>query len=321
MAFALIASAAATSDGADYTVTVPFTPIDTTGADFGVLHLGYWDQAVGTPTIVDNQGNTWIPLNEYTRHNPATGQDSRLYYCANPTVGPGHTLYASAVDLYGSLCVSFFSGSVLVSPFDQQNGASDDTNAPTLQPGPVTPSQDGELIFTGLTADGGSPAIGSGFSTPIGVAPAGFSYGSNAAYLIQTAAAVSNPTWSSIFTGGSATSIATFKSAMAAPTVTGVVPNAGTTAGGTSVTITGTGFLPSPDVTFGGDAATSIVRVSSTEITADTPAHAAGPVDVVVTNSDTQSGTLVNGYAYAVAPSGPGSSSGHTIGMKISIGL
>jgi hypothetical protein len=52
-------------------------------------------------------------------------------------------------------------------------------------------------------------------------------------------------------------------------------------------------------VTFGGATATSIVVVSTTQITAVTPAHAAGQVNVTVTNTDTSTGTLTNGYTYA----------------------
>jgi len=40
--------------------------------------------------------------------------------------------------------------------------------------------------------------------------------------------------------------------------------------------------------------------VSGTSITATTPAHAAGVVNVVVTNTDTKSGTLTNGFTYNV---------------------
>jgi hypothetical protein len=69
------------------------------------------------------------------------------------------------------------------------------------------------------------------------------------------------------------------------------------------VTITGTGFLTGATVSLGGTAATGVTVVSSTSITATTAAHTAGAVNVVVTNADTQSGTLTNGYTYAtVAP-------------------
>jgi len=90
----------------------------------------------------------------------------------------------------------------------------------------------------------------------------------------------------------------TYTIAGPAPTVTSVSPNNGTTAGGTSVTITGTNFVATPSVTFGGAAATAEVFVNATTLTATVPAHAAGPVNVVVTNPDAQSGTLTNGYAY-----------------------
>jgi hypothetical protein len=87
-----------------------------------------------------------------------------------------------------------------------------------------------------------------------------------------------------------------------APTVTGVAPASGPAAGGTAVTITGTAFRTGATVTIGGTAATSVVVVSATSITAATPAHAAGAADVVVTNSDTQAGTLSSGFTFYAAP-------------------
>ncbi len=83
-----------------------------------------------------------------------------------------------------------------------------------------------------------------------------------------------------------------------APTVTSISPTSGTTNGGTAITITGTGFLAGPTVSLGGTAATNVGVASSTSITATTPAHAAGAVTVVVTNTDSQSGPLSSGYTY-----------------------
>jgi hypothetical protein len=48
------------------------------------------------------------------------------------------------------------------------------------------------------------------------------------------------------------------------PMVTSVLPNSGSTAGGTAVTITGTNFAAGATVTFGGAAATNVVVASST---------------------------------------------------------
>src|SRR5262249_62146546 len=55
-------------------------------------------------------------------------------------------------------------------------------------------------------------------------------------------------------------------------------------------------------VTLGVPAATVFPLVSATTITATAPAHAAGAVNVVVTNPDTQNATLVNGFTYLAGP-------------------
>jgi hypothetical protein len=72
------------------------------------------------------------------------------------------------------------------------------------------------------------------------------------------------------------------------PAVTGVSPNAGSTAGGTTVTVSGSGFAPgsgATTITFGATAATSVNCASTTTCTAVTPAHGAQTVDVSATVS------------------------------------
>jgi hypothetical protein len=92
----------------------------------------------------------------------------------------------------------------------------------------------------------------------------------------------------------------TFASPSNPATVTSVSPAVGVVAGGTSVTITGTGFLSGATVTFGGVSATDVVFVSSTELTAVTP-PGVGTVNVQVTNPSAPSGTLVNGFTYLIS--------------------
>jgi hypothetical protein len=87
-----------------------------------------------------------------------------------------------------------------------------------------------------------------------------------------------------------------------APDITVITPDVGSIDGGTTVVLDGAGFLTGATVTFDGDAPTDVVVVSSTQITCVTPAHAIGQVDVVVTNTDSQFDTLVNGYLYLVPP-------------------
>lgn len=78
--------------------------------------------------------------------------------------------------------------------------------------------------------------------------------------------------------------------ALSPPTPTVVVltvePNVGPPVGGTAVTIRGSGFGSGATVTFDGTAATSVVVLNQYTITCNTPAHASGAGNVVVTNVD-----------------------------------
>jgi hypothetical protein len=85
-------------------------------------------------------------------------------------------------------------------------------------------------------------------------------------------------------------------------TVTSVSPTSGSTAGGTLISISGTGFKSGATATFGGAAAT-VTAVSTVSITAFTPAHAAGAVDVVVTNTDGTAGTRAAAFTYTASTS------------------
>src|SRR5205823_3641635 len=111
-------------------------------------------------------------------------------------------------------------------------------------------------------------------------------------------------------TGGtSATGAADQYTYVAAPTVTNVSPAAGTTAAGTSVTITGTNLTGAPAVSFGGTAATTFTVDSPTQITVTAPAHAAGTVDVTVTAAGGTSATgAADQYTYNAVASGCGTS-------------
>ncbi|MBV9485982.1 MAG: IPT/TIG domain-containing protein, partial [Frankiaceae bacterium] len=73
-----------------------------------------------------------------------------------------------------------------------------------------------------------------------------------------------------------------FKYVPPAPAVTGLSPASGPTAGGTSVTITGTGFTGVTKVNFGSVPAASYSVDSATQITATSPAKATSTVDVRV---------------------------------------
>lgn len=77
-----------------------------------------------------------------------------------------------------------------------------------------------------------------------------------------------------------------------------VRPARGAEAGGTKVTITGTGFEEGATVSFGGQEARKVKVVDSTKITAVTPPGKAGPVDVAVRNPGVPAAILTEGFAY-----------------------
>jgi hypothetical protein len=84
---------------------------------------------------------------------------------------------------------------------------------------------------------------------------------------------------------------------VAAPSITAVAPNAGSTGGGTAVRITGSGFQAGATVTLDGEPWT-VSADKSTVIRLTTQAHAAGAVDVVVSNPGGQTVRLAAGYTY-----------------------
>lgn len=98
-------------------------------------------------------------------------------------------------------------------------------------------------------------------------------------------------------------------SAPAGPSVSGIVPATGGVAGGTPVTISGSGFVSGATVAFidltGSVSLTSVTFVNAGQLGAVTPAHAAGVMDVVVFNPDNSTGTLRDGYAYSSVPPPP----------------
>jgi len=86
------------------------------------------------------------------------------------------------------------------------------------------------------------------------------------------------------------------------PKITGINPASGAAAGGTTVTISGLNLGGSDVVVkFDGTTATNITNQSATSLDCDTPAHAAGDVDVTVENdAGTWTGqyTLTDGFEY-----------------------
>jgi hypothetical protein len=114
--------------------------VDTTGANLIVVYF------VGDPasTLSDSKGNTWTAL---TAHNTGNGDESRLAYCLNPTVGTGHTFSNTGSARF--LAVQAWSGATTGYVSDTGNQGIGTTAA--IKPGSRTPSAAGNLIVSGVT--------------------------------------------------------------------------------------------------------------------------------------------------------------------------
>ena len=85
------------------------------------------------------------------------------------------------------------------------------------------------------------------------------------------------------------------------PAITWLDPFQGSIGGGTPTTISGANFVSGAAVSFGGTPGTNVV-VSPNSITATAPAHAAGNVNVTVTNPAGSNWTFTNGFRFVTAP-------------------
>ena len=105
-------------------------------------------------------------------------------------------------------------------------------------------------------------------------------------------------TWS--FTVGPLTPLCNL-GAGGAPTVKSIDVSAGPMAGGTTVTISGCGFTGTTGVKFAATPANSVTVLSDTQVTAVSPSHAGGVVDITVTTAlGTSATTPSDQYRYTL---------------------
>jgi IPT/TIG domain len=180
---------------------------------------------------------------------------------------------------------------------------------PPTGPGPVTPTEPLTVRsispVTGSTAGGTQLTIaGTGFAagatvTLNGVVAPVRTIGAGSIFAITPAVSaggavdvvVTNPNGDSARLSGGFTYVV-----LGRPTIASVSANPGSTAGGAEFKIAGTGFQNGARVTFGAVSITG--ALFGGELYGMTPPHAAGTVDVTVTNPDGQADTLIGGYTY-----------------------
>jgi Bacterial Ig-like domain (group 3)/IPT/TIG domain len=101
------------------------------------------------------------------------------------------------------------------------------------------------------------------------------------------------------------------------PVLTSVVPNNGPAAGGQSVTINGFGLNGATSVSFGGTSASAFTVVDAATITATTPAHAGGAVNLTVTTSGGTSNAISYTSQFATTTSLASSANPSILGQSV----
>ena len=163
---------------------------------------------------------------------------------------------------------------------------------------------------TGSTLGGTTVVVtGTDFTTVSGASAVTVG-GNNATYTVDSATQITLVTpagtagpQNTVITSSYGTVTAAGFTYVAPPTITGFTPGTGSTLGGTSVAVTGTGFTTvsgASAVKVGGVNATSYTVTDDTHITLVTPAGTAGPQNTVITSSY---GTVTAaGFTYVAPP-------------------
>lgn len=271
-----------------------------------------------TQSATKANGFTYIPPPIVTSVSPTSGQlaggglltmtGSGFTAGATVSIGGSSCFGVSVTSATSATCFLPAKGAatynlVFTNP-DLQTGSL--INAYTYQPAPTVT---GVLPLAGALAGGTAVTItGTGFlnlaTIDFGGSPcSGVVVNSSTSITCTTTAhAAGAVTVTATNTDAQTGNKATAYTYQAAPTVSSVSPSAGALAGGTAVTITGTGFLTLATIDFGGSNCSGVVVNSSTSITCTTTAHALGGVTVTATNTDTQAGNKATGYTYQAAP-------------------
>ena len=187
---------------------------------------------------------------------------------ASGSTAGGTTVTITGTGLAGATVVSFggVAGTI----------TADSGTQITVTSPPRTGTADRTVTSAAITADSGTQITGTGAGTVdlTVTTPVGTSKSTAADHFTYTAAR---------------------------PAVTGASPDGGSAAGGTTVTITGTGLAGATGVRFGGGAAT-ITADSSTQITVTTPPGTGTVTITVTTPAGTSKITAAGHYTYTTRP-------------------
>jgi IPT/TIG domain-containing protein len=295
-----VQAASATPGTATASVSAAYSSAQAAG-DLNVVIVSWTDATSTIQSVTDAMGNTYsLAIGPTT----GTGLRQSVYYLKNIAAGTNSVTVAfNQAASSPDVRILEYSGVDTVSPLDVSVGASGSTGV--ADSGSVVLGNANDLIIGANIVSTKNIVAGSPFTSRLLTSTT-----SNIVEDRVVNVAASYDAWAPLLSAGPwVMQMVAFKAGSAitnpAPTVSLIAPTSGPTAGGTPLAITGTGFLPGATVSLGGTAATGVVVASATSITATSPSHAAGAVDVVVTNTDGQTGTLSSGYTYTGANPAP----------------
>jgi fibronectin type 3 domain-containing protein len=281
-------------------VSVPITFAAAQAAgDLNVVVVGWNDSTATVSSVTDKSGNTYTRAVGPTIQSGTASQS--IYYAKNIVAAAAGanivTVTFSSAAAFPDIRILEYSGADPNNPVDVTAASSG--NSTTSSSGAVTTTNATDLIFGANLVQSFTTGPGAGFTQRMLSSPDG-----DIAEDRMVTTTGSYTATATITPGQWIMQMVAFRTpsgGTTVPTVTSVSPNSGPTAGGTAVTIAGTNFAAGATVTFGATAATNVMVVSGTQITATTPAGSAGAVSVAVTVSG-QSGSLAGGYTYVAPP-------------------
>jgi hypothetical protein len=195
----------------------------------------------------------------------------------------------------------------------------------TLSPGTLPDAQNGQTYSASFSATGGTGPYT--YAVTGGALPTGLAF-QQSGVLSGTPVAVGDATVTVTVTdvyGSAASAVYALHIAPGAPVVNLLTPAGGTIDGGTTLTLTGSGFTGASAVLFGSVAATSFTVQSDTSITTVAPASRVGAVDItVVTPRGTSAANAATRFTYAPAtavPAGKLASTGSDLQTPFLVGV
>lgn len=150
-----------TAKASTNSTSVTTTAIDTTGANFLVVAVSFYN---GTASVSDNKGNTWVPLTLVAKDS---FYDSAIQFfiVQNPTVGSGHTITATAT--FPSAAFAAFSGvNPLITVLEEGGASTEFAAAASITTPTLSPPYENVLIISASGASAAATQLEVHTSTP-----------------------------------------------------------------------------------------------------------------------------------------------------------